>query len=154
MVEPLSIVKSMDIQCLYSSDFHFMEKANGIKYLYAWLDRHPDVRAVVSKLPWAAISSGITRLMSIRSGVALIRIFRASADNHTCWDYAVTLQFLCQEMASILSMLVSRGGLQAPCGNLLRRLSNAYPGDGANVKIQMVGLSGSARWREDSGNLE
>ena len=26
-----------------------MEKSNGIKYLYAWLDRHPDVRAVVTK---------------------------------------------------------------------------------------------------------
>ncbi len=26
-------------------DFHFIEKANGIKYLYASLNRHPDVRA-------------------------------------------------------------------------------------------------------------
>jgi len=22
-------------------DFHFIEKVNGIKYLYAWLDKHP-----------------------------------------------------------------------------------------------------------------
>ncbi len=28
-------------------DFHFIEKANGIKYLYAWLDKHPNVRTVV-----------------------------------------------------------------------------------------------------------
>ena len=32
---------------VYNIDFHFIEKANGIKYLYAWLDRHPDVRTVV-----------------------------------------------------------------------------------------------------------
>ena len=31
-----------------SGDFHFIEKANGIKYLYAWLDKHPDVCAVVA----------------------------------------------------------------------------------------------------------
>jgi hypothetical protein len=33
-------------QCLSSGDFHFTEKANGIKYLYAWLDKHPDIRAM------------------------------------------------------------------------------------------------------------
>jgi len=27
-----------------------MEKANGIKYLYAWLDKHPDVYAMVINL--------------------------------------------------------------------------------------------------------
>ena len=33
--------------------FHLIEKANGIKYLYAWLDRHPDVCAVaVKKVPF------------------------------------------------------------------------------------------------------
>ena len=34
---------------VYNSDFHFIEKANGIKYLYAWLDRHPDVFPLVDK---------------------------------------------------------------------------------------------------------
>ena len=34
---------------VYNIDFHFIEKANGIKYLYAWLDRHPYVRAVVGR---------------------------------------------------------------------------------------------------------
>ena len=27
---------------------HFIEKANGIKYLYASVDKHPNVRAVVT----------------------------------------------------------------------------------------------------------
>jgi hypothetical protein len=27
------------------SVYYLIEKANGIKYLYAWLDKHPDVRA-------------------------------------------------------------------------------------------------------------
>ena len=27
-------------------DFHFIEKANGIKYLYAWLDKHPQEYSV------------------------------------------------------------------------------------------------------------
>jgi len=34
---------------VYNSDFYFIEKANGIKYLYAWLDRHPDVCSMVTK---------------------------------------------------------------------------------------------------------
>lgn len=33
---------------VYNGGFHFMEKVNGIKYLYAWLDKHPDVRAMVA----------------------------------------------------------------------------------------------------------
>jgi len=37
------------VLCSYNSDFHFIEKANGIEYLYAWLDKHPDVRPVVTK---------------------------------------------------------------------------------------------------------
>jgi len=37
-----------------------MEKVNGIKYSYAWLDRHPDVRAVVDE----PRSSGITPIVS------------------------------------------------------------------------------------------
>jgi len=30
----------------HSIDFHLIEKANGIEYLYAWLDEHPDVRPI------------------------------------------------------------------------------------------------------------
>ena len=33
-------------------DFHFIEKANGIKYLYAWLDRHPQEYSVKPSRPW------------------------------------------------------------------------------------------------------
>ena len=29
-----------------SGDFHLIEKANGIKYLYASVDNHPDVRSI------------------------------------------------------------------------------------------------------------
>ncbi len=34
-----------------SGDSHFAEKTNGIKYLYAWLDRHPDVCLIVIEYP-------------------------------------------------------------------------------------------------------
>jgi len=37
------------LMLVYNSDFYFIEKANGIKYLYAWLDRHPDVCSMVTK---------------------------------------------------------------------------------------------------------
>ena len=33
-----------------SGDFHLIEKANGIKYLYASVDRYPNVRTVVNPL--------------------------------------------------------------------------------------------------------
>jgi hypothetical protein len=35
-------------QCSCIGDFHFIEKAKGIKYLYAWLDRHPDVHDTIT----------------------------------------------------------------------------------------------------------
>jgi len=35
--------------CSVNVDFHFIEKAKGIKYWYAWLDKHPNVRTVVGK---------------------------------------------------------------------------------------------------------
>ncbi len=37
-------------QCSFSVGFHLIEKANGIEYLYAWLDRHPDVCSMVINL--------------------------------------------------------------------------------------------------------
>lgn len=30
-------------RCLCNGVFHLIEKENGIKYSYAWLDRHPNV---------------------------------------------------------------------------------------------------------------
>jgi hypothetical protein len=36
--------------CTIGGDFHFIEKAIGIKHLYAWLDRYPDVHPVVANL--------------------------------------------------------------------------------------------------------
>jgi hypothetical protein len=30
----------------YGNDSHFIENENGIEYLYAWLDKHPNVRAM------------------------------------------------------------------------------------------------------------
>ena len=48
-------------------NFHFIEKANGIKYLYAWLDKHPDDYVVLfaSVLPaWIIRLKGIVALCS------------------------------------------------------------------------------------------
>jgi hypothetical protein len=47
-VELLHTQERTDIPISYSSDYCFIENANGIKYLYAWLDKHPYVRAVVN----------------------------------------------------------------------------------------------------------
>ena len=38
-------------QCSCSGDFHFIEKANAIKYLYASLDKHPTL-FIESGSPW------------------------------------------------------------------------------------------------------
>ena len=38
-----------------SGDCYFIEKANGIEYLYAWLDKHPYVRAVVTSKTRASL---------------------------------------------------------------------------------------------------
>ena len=45
--------------CLYSctSDYCFTEKANGIKYLYASVVKHPDVFTMVILVPMVAMSS-------------------------------------------------------------------------------------------------
>jgi len=43
--------------------YETISKSNGIKYLYAWLDRHPDVRIMVGK----ANSNGMTPVISISS---------------------------------------------------------------------------------------
>jgi len=51
---------------MYRGDFHFIEKANGIKYLYASVIRHPDVRPVVSH---PRIVSGVVRLWSLSQKV-------------------------------------------------------------------------------------
>ncbi len=32
--------------CSCNGDYYFIEKAKGIEYLYAWLDRHPNVSLV------------------------------------------------------------------------------------------------------------
>jgi len=31
-----------------NGNFYLIEKANGIKYMYAWLDNDPDVRTLVA----------------------------------------------------------------------------------------------------------
>jgi hypothetical protein len=42
-------MKTQTSLCSFNGDLHFIEKVNGIKYLYASLDKHPHVHAVVGK---------------------------------------------------------------------------------------------------------
>ncbi len=41
MTVPIKSARNQTSPCSCSGDFHLIEKVNGIKYLYASLDRHP-----------------------------------------------------------------------------------------------------------------
>jgi len=52
MVAQIIPSPSKDDNDYTTKNVHFIEKANGIKYLYAWLDKYPYISAVVMFTLW------------------------------------------------------------------------------------------------------